>query len=101
MSIKLMIGITILHSVLGIVFPSLYLIFKRLELINIPYSGLVSAWIFLSWGLFFASASIFIASNYVIGMRLGGIVAVLIGVLPLGILALFSFYQLINTNLAL
>jgi hypothetical protein len=88
-----MVGMAVFHLIFGILIPVLYLLYLRSKLVETPQKTVIFAWIFLSWSLFFMSATIYITTNYVIGKGIGGISAAIIGLLPFGVLTILFFLQ--------
>jgi len=75
----IMVGI--LHSIFGIIFPGVFLMFIKKRK-NEYRKNLALSWMFISWALFFLFMVIFIFFDLVSLGGLAGIMAVVFGVIP-------------------
>jgi hypothetical protein len=93
MTVNTLLFITITHFCLGVILPSILNIFDD-RIINISkYKNTILGWKFMWWGIFFSSMVAFLTINFIINYNSGWIVALLLGVLPLSILAFIAYWQ--------
>jgi hypothetical protein len=94
MSLTLEMFLAFAHILFGLVLPALYLVYSsRRGVFDQKIRCTVGAWQFLSWAIFFAGTGIYVTTNFVFGQGIGGLVALLIGVIPFVLLATFALSQ--------
>ena len=94
MSLTLEILLAFAHMLFGLVLPGLYLVYSsRRGVFDQKIRCTVGAWQFLSWAIFFAGTATYVTTNFVFGRGIGGLVALLIGVIPFVLLATLALSE--------